>query len=125
MSKILNFRGESMPPEQEKNQEQEQNAQQPSGVTVAGDKREESAPKPKSILITLNANGGVEVDCVSVTPADFYGMMHEADRAITKQIEFDEMRAMQEQIRRDQELRMIQSAMANQSAGKNGKLVRP
>jgi hypothetical protein len=81
---------------------------------------ETDQPKDQSakiITITLYPNGQLHADCKGIVPVEIFGMMHEAKRIITRQIEFNEAMAAQDEIRKAQELAAVRSALANPKKG--------
>lgn len=70
-------------------------------------------PYDKHIHITLERNGLVSVRSKGVCTVEFFGMMHEAKRLTTRNVEIQEAMAMEQAVRQQQELEAVRAAIAH------------
>jgi hypothetical protein len=62
----------------------------------------------KSILITLK-NGVTDAECRGVCPAEVWGMLHEAERLIKRQLEINEAMAFQQEMEKQALMRQLRT----------------
>ena len=74
---------------------------------------EKEQPYDKHIHITLERNGMVSVRSKGVCTVEFFGMMHEAKRLTTRNVEIQEAMAMEQAVRQQQELEAVRAAIAH------------
>ena len=74
---------------------------------------EQEPPYDKHIHITLERNGLVSVRSKGVCTVEFFGMMHEAERLTTRNVEIQEAMAMEQAVRQQQELEAVRAAIAH------------
>lgn len=70
-------------------------------------------PYDKHIIITLERNGLVSVRSKGVCTVEFFGMLHEAKRLTTRNVEIQEAMAMEQAVRQQQELEAVRAAIAH------------
>ena len=90
---------ETIPPAGETNGEPSKD-QAPTPPAPDSEQEAPAAAKPaheKTIIITLKA-GIVNAECKGVCPAEVWGMLHEAERLIKRQIEINEAMAFQQEM---------------------------
>jgi len=97
----------------EENKPEEGQPEAPTPEVPGSEPAPAERPYDKHILITLERNGLVSVRSKGVCTVEFFGMMHEAKRLTTRNVEIQEAMAMEQAVRQQQELEAVRAAIAH------------